>query len=155
MLIETEDETSSSPIAIPSGFFSGLARDIIERNDDALFDVSPDDEGRKRDISDRFGFNGASALSFLLSRSFVGFGTGVGEFVEACRRQSACRTRRLRRSSESVGFCTTTRLCALKPRLLASKNVLDTGLALEHVAKSNIADEERDKQPGYAGVDAG
>jgi hypothetical protein len=36
MLIDTEDETKSKPMAISNGFRSGLARDMIFRNEDAV-----------------------------------------------------------------------------------------------------------------------
>lgn len=36
MLIDTEDETKSKPMAIISGFRSGLARDTIFRKEDAV-----------------------------------------------------------------------------------------------------------------------
>lgn len=54
ILIETDEETSRSPMAIPKGFFSGLANATIFRNDDALFVVSAAiAAGRKRDNIDR------------------------------------------------------------------------------------------------------
>lgn len=37
MLIETDDETSNNPTANERGFFSGLAKATIFRNDDALW----------------------------------------------------------------------------------------------------------------------
>ena len=64
ILIDTDDETSSSPMAIPSGFFSGLASATIFRNDDALLVVSAaNDVGRIRDQNDRFGVGGWSFFS--------------------------------------------------------------------------------------------
>ena len=61
MVMDTEEETSKSPIAIPRGLFSGLASDTIERNDDAVVVVSPPADGRKRDSSDLFGVDGGFA----------------------------------------------------------------------------------------------
>lgn len=51
-------------MAIPSGFFSGLARETIERNEDALLLGSSPDEDSNRPKSDRLGFGvGAAGAS--------------------------------------------------------------------------------------------
>ena len=65
-LIETELETRSRPIAMPSGFFSGSARAAILRNEDALLPDSCAFEGRKRlhiDLLGGFDFVCAGLLS--------------------------------------------------------------------------------------------
>lgn len=58
MLIETEDETSNKPTANVRGFFSGLAKATIFRNDDALW-LSFEATARIRDHNDGFGVGGA------------------------------------------------------------------------------------------------
>ena len=55
MLIDTEDETNSRPIAISNDFCSGLARDTIFRNEDAVGGVFMNDPGR---IFDNIDFTG-------------------------------------------------------------------------------------------------
>jgi len=54
MLIETEDETSNRPTANVRGFFSGLAKATIFRNDDALW-LSFAVTGSMRDHNEGFG----------------------------------------------------------------------------------------------------
>ena len=58
MLIDTDEETSKSPTAMPRGFFSGFASATIDLNEEALFDASPEVEGRNRDKNERVGFGG-------------------------------------------------------------------------------------------------
>lgn len=57
MLIETEDETSNKPTANDKGFFSGLAKATIFRNDDALW-LSFVVTARIRDHNEGFGAGG-------------------------------------------------------------------------------------------------
>ena len=54
MLIETEDETSNNPTANVRGFFSGLAKATIFRNDDTLW-LSFGVMGSIRDHNEGFG----------------------------------------------------------------------------------------------------
>jgi hypothetical protein len=49
MLMDTEDETKSKPIAIDSGFRSGLARATIFRNEDAVGGALENVPGRSLD----------------------------------------------------------------------------------------------------------
>jgi len=49
MLMDTEDETKSKPIAIDSGLFSGLARATIFRNEDAVGGALANVPGRSLD----------------------------------------------------------------------------------------------------------
>lgn len=60
MLIDTVDETSNNPTANVKGFFSGLARATIFRNDDTLW-LSFAVAGNIRDHSERFGAGGIGA----------------------------------------------------------------------------------------------
>ena len=60
MLIETEDETSNKPTANVRGFFSGLAKATIFRNDDAPW-LSFAVTARIRDHNDGFGVGGVGA----------------------------------------------------------------------------------------------
>lgn len=54
--MDTEDETRSKPMAISSGFRSGLARDTIFRNEDAVGGGWMNVSGRTLDnIEDFFG----------------------------------------------------------------------------------------------------
>src|SRR6266478_2002877 len=57
MLIETEDETSNRPTANVRGFFSGLAKATIFRNDDALW-LSFAVTARIRDHNEGLGVGG-------------------------------------------------------------------------------------------------
>jgi len=62
-LMETADDMSSNPIAIVSGFHSGLARATIFRKDDVLCGASVAIfAGRSRVRSDRFSFEGAEGV---------------------------------------------------------------------------------------------
>ena len=62
-LMETADDMSSNPIAIVSGFHSGLARATIFRKDDALSGAFvPIFSGRSRVRSDRLAFEGAGGV---------------------------------------------------------------------------------------------
>ena len=54
MLIDTEDETSNNPTANVKGFFSGLAKAMIFRNDDTLL-LFPAVTGNMRDRNERLG----------------------------------------------------------------------------------------------------
>jgi hypothetical protein len=49
MLMDTEDETKSKPMAIDSGFRSGLARAMIFRNEDAVGGALANAPGRSLD----------------------------------------------------------------------------------------------------------
>lgn len=57
MLIETDDETSNKPTANVRGFFSGLAKATIFRNDDALW-LSFAVTASIRDHNEDFGIGG-------------------------------------------------------------------------------------------------
>ncbi len=70
--MDTVEETRRSPIAIPRGFLSGLASDMIARNDDALLEGSCVDKGRKRDDRGRLGGSGGTGVVVV-----VGGGVGV------------------------------------------------------------------------------
>ena len=54
MLMDIEDETKSSPMAIVSGFRSGLARDTIFRNEDAVGGALVNASGRTLDNIEDF-----------------------------------------------------------------------------------------------------
>jgi hypothetical protein len=49
MLIDTEDETKSNPIAIPSGFRSGFAKPTIFRSEEVVSGARKTDSGRIRE----------------------------------------------------------------------------------------------------------
>jgi hypothetical protein len=53
-LMDTEDDTSSKPMACSSGFLSGFARDMILRKEDALWGASGrlKDDGSLESIDD-------------------------------------------------------------------------------------------------------
>ena len=70
-LIDTALDTMSRPIAMPSGFFSGIASATILRKDDAVLAESCVSAGRKRFHMDFFG---AGGLGGLLGVSGVGAG---------------------------------------------------------------------------------
>ena len=58
-LIETAEDTSKRPIAIPRGLRSGFARATMLRNEDALLLGSvPEDEGRNLEKKEGFGLGG-------------------------------------------------------------------------------------------------
>ena len=76
-LIDTALDTESSAIATPSGFFSGIARATILRNEEVLLVVasgSCDPDGRKRLHSDFFSPRGEGLLG-----GFDGVDEGVSE----------------------------------------------------------------------------
>lgn len=50
-------------MAIPRGFFSGFASDIIERNEDALLAASGADAGKSRDTRDRLGWDSETGVA--------------------------------------------------------------------------------------------
>lgn len=58
MLIDTEEEINNNPTANDRGFFSGLAKAMIFRNDEALW-LSLAVTANIRDHSERFGTGGA------------------------------------------------------------------------------------------------
>ena len=80
MLIDTVDDMNNSPTAMPSGFFSGLARDTMARKEEALLDGSSPDVDSSREKSEPLGFTGAGGgVSSGLSG---GFRASFGEAVE-------------------------------------------------------------------------
>ena len=62
MLIDTEDETRSNPMAVMRGLRSGFAKASIFWNDDALAGSLEKIAGRNLDIRDRAGFCGGAAF---------------------------------------------------------------------------------------------
>lgn len=62
MLIETDEDTSSNPIAVARGFRSGFASPTIFRKDDADLGVSANVEGRTRDKTEGFGGDGSDLV---------------------------------------------------------------------------------------------
>lgn len=58
ILIETELETTSSPIDIASGLRSGFASATILRKEEAVLPVSANDAGRTRERTEGFGAGG-------------------------------------------------------------------------------------------------
>jgi hypothetical protein len=59
--MDTDEDIKSSPMAVRSGFRSGLARAIILRNEVAFFGVVVTEAGNMRDNKDDFGgFEGSS-----------------------------------------------------------------------------------------------
>lgn len=76
MLIDTEDETSNKPTANVKGFFSGLAKATILRNDDALL-LSFAVTGRIRDHNERFGVGDVGAGVLYVRRGLKHLIKGV------------------------------------------------------------------------------
>jgi hypothetical protein len=90
MVKETAEETSNSPIAIRSGFCSGLARAMILRKDEMLGDF----EGGGQEKRERFGGGGVDWVELCLTRRlFDDTNTGlqkslcVGGFAIALKRR--------------------------------------------------------------------
>lgn len=77
MLIETEDETNSKPTANVKGFFSGLARATILRNDDTLL-LSLAVTANTRDHRERFGAGDVGAGVVYTRRDPKCLARGVG-----------------------------------------------------------------------------
>jgi len=76
MLIETEDETSNKPTANVRGFFSGLAKATIFRNDDALW-LSFGVTASIRDHNEGFGVGDVGAGVLYARRDPRDLGRGV------------------------------------------------------------------------------
>ena len=82
MLIETEEDTRSNPIAASKGFFSGFARDTILPNDDALSEAVKLFGSSRESMEGRGGGSDFSAIpvefvEYALFRSPQGSPTGT------------------------------------------------------------------------------
>lgn len=94
IVIDTDDETSRSPMAIPSGFLSGFASATIERKDDALFVASPPADGSRRENMDRFGvacgFGGVVKVRSISSWSSLRVDSSLLEIFRSLVDQRIC-----------------------------------------------------------------
>ena len=63
ILIDTDDEMNRRPTANPNGFFSGLAKETIARNDEALLPGSSPDVDNIREKIDGLGACGTAGVA--------------------------------------------------------------------------------------------
>lgn len=91
ILIDTEEDTSSKPIAVIKGFFSGRARAAILRKEDALVGVFEKVPGSTLDNTEGFFVGGGGGVEEELGLDSLGCGRVVAKVLETIgKRRGVC-----------------------------------------------------------------